>query len=193
MKNNLARHSFVSWKNKGGGLHMSRNNAPGTDPDGYQDPLVQGQWEAWQEAHPSNSVVSRLASLSAKLLSPAMLRTLHALEDRSGTYIAHPDLVTGIEDAQEQLRLEAIGLSEVVRSFGTGMDRNEWRDAVTDQCVIVHLDWDECDARGTLAKLLCLSNQIALDPLVSREAAQLIARGRDQHPDDVSHLLRDQP
>lgn len=44
------REAFEAWKLKQGGHYMSRNNAPGSDLNGYQDAYTQGQWEAWQAA-----------------------------------------------------------------------------------------------------------------------------------------------
>lgn len=44
------RVAFEAWKRKQGGHYMSRNNAPGSDLNGYQDAHTQGQWEAWQAA-----------------------------------------------------------------------------------------------------------------------------------------------
>ena len=45
-----ARKSFEAWKKTGSCFYLSRNNAPGSDLDGYQDAYTQGQWVAWQAA-----------------------------------------------------------------------------------------------------------------------------------------------
>lgn len=42
------REAFEAWKLEHGGFGMSRNNAPGSDLGGYQDPFTNGQWEAWK-------------------------------------------------------------------------------------------------------------------------------------------------
>ena len=41
------RDEFEAWC---GGFYMSKNNTPGSDPDGYQDPHTNGRWRAWQAA-----------------------------------------------------------------------------------------------------------------------------------------------
>jgi hypothetical protein len=55
-----------------------------------------------------------------------------------------------------------------------------WKEAVIDACVVNHLSWDENDPRKTLANLLSWECKVALDPAVSKEAADLIERGRAQ-------------
>jgi hypothetical protein len=45
-----ARKSFEAWKKTGSCFYLSRNNAPGSDLDGYQDAYTQGQWVTWQAA-----------------------------------------------------------------------------------------------------------------------------------------------
>lgn len=42
------RTLFEQWKKANRGFYMSRNNTPGTDPEGYQDPLTNMQWESWK-------------------------------------------------------------------------------------------------------------------------------------------------
>jgi len=46
------REEFEAWKklNNALGYGLSRNNAPGSDLDGYQNAYTQGQWQAWQAA-----------------------------------------------------------------------------------------------------------------------------------------------
>lgn len=53
-----------------------------------------------------------------------------------------------------------------------------WKDVVTDACTVNHLDWDENDPRSTLAKLIMVSVQQALDPSISEAARKLQAGGK---------------
>lgn len=43
------REAFEAWhRSKYGGHFLSRNNTPGSDLGGYQDPLTNAYWDAWQ-------------------------------------------------------------------------------------------------------------------------------------------------
>lgn len=63
---------------------------------------------------------------------------------------------------------------------------NDWsanntpRNAIEDACVVCHINYDPEDPRGSIIKVVNWHVAIALDPLVSEEARELIARGREE-------------
>ena len=90
-------------------------------------------------------------------------------------------------DAGEALaQQEHLPDSEYARGFADGQKEfaeiagGEWQTAVVDQLVIHHVYQasHDTDPRKAVNDLLCVSNDIALDPLVSSDAQALIDRGR---------------
>lgn len=67
-----------------------------------------------------------------------------------------------------------------------GNPPNVWRAAVTEACVINGIDWDDNDPAKSLARLIQLEICEALDPAISREAANLIQRGRDEAREELN-------
>lgn len=55
----------------------------------------------------------------------------------------------------------------------------EWKEAVLDQCAVVHSAFYEDDPKKTLDTIIDWHVMIALDPLVSSDAAALIAKGAE--------------
>lgn len=59
-------------------------------------------------------------------------------------------------------------------------ETGKWYLAVTDECVICCIGWDDNDPRKTLKSLIDWNVKMALDPLVSGDAQALLQRGRDE-------------
>ena len=94
------RGAFEQWKaTVGGGHYMSRNNTPGSDPDGYQDPYTQGQWEAWKAARPNRAAYGAAINVAAALAQRKPLAAFGALEDC--THIGHRQFSRAYEQADE--------------------------------------------------------------------------------------------
>ena len=58
------------------------------------------------------------------------------------------------------------------------MEENEWERAVKDACMCVFLDWAGLTPREVLQKLLLITEQMALDPSISKGAQELLSRPR---------------
>ena len=74
---------------------------------------------------------------------------------------------------------------------------NEWRDVMQERFDVLHATMPS-DPREAILKLVALENMIAIDPLVSSEAAALIQRGRDEVqqstavvPEDVQRIIKE--
>lgn len=78
--------------------------------------------------------------------------------------------------AEQYEKNEAISTAaKVIRALIE--DRTSWKEAVIEACIVYHIDWTEGDPKATLNRLLALNAQMALDPLISKEAQDLIERG----------------
>ena len=96
-------------------------------------------------------------------------------------------------DAGEALaQQEHLPDSEYARGFADGQKEfaeiagGEWQTAVVDQLVIHHVYQasHDTDPRKAVHDLLCISNDIALDPQVSSDAQALVDRGRGEAQQD---------
>lgn len=70
---------------------------------------------------------------------------------------------------------------------------NEWREAVIDACVIDCINWYEDDPRKTIHQLCAYEQDIALDPLVSRDAQNLIDGGIEKCIQEVETWISSWP
>lgn len=57
---------------------------------------------------------------------------------------------------------------------------NPWKEAVIDACVIDCINWHEDDPARTIKELIEWNVRQALDPKVSKEARELVERGRKE-------------
>jgi hypothetical protein len=57
--------------------------------------------------------------------------------------------------------------------YKAAAEKNDWKDAIIEACIVSCLDWDEDDPEGTLTNLINWECEMALDPRISEQAAFL--------------------
>ena len=109
-----------------------------------------------------------------------MRKALNLCHNKITGFTTEPAIPT-IEDAMETIGDSSELTKIIAEAEKRGEDKySSWYYAVTDACVINYINWDEKDARKSLNTLLCCEIDMALDPKISKDAKDLIQRGRDE-------------
>jgi len=77
-------------------------------------------------------------------------------------------------------RIAQKAVADIKQALSQQEQPNRWSEAVIDQLVVHHIYQaiHDADPRKAIHDLLCISNDIALDPQVSSDAQALVDRGR---------------
>ena len=133
----------------------------------------------------------------------AMIVTGEELRTIIERHVAPPEATGLVSDTPrtvlpDQPTAEAIGLLQVywpdatieklteiyenLLACGTALPEvgthDKWKEAVLDACTVSWVEWDENDPRATLKALIAREVEWALDPQISKEAQDLIERGK---------------
>ena len=96
--------------------------------------------------------------------------------------VTHATMKVKLEAVQSTLnqQLNWVGM-EYSQVFEDLLSAQAWRDAVIELCVVNHISWDANNPEATLAFLMHVESQMALDPTISKQAAALINKAKREH------------
>ncbi len=134
-----------------------------------------------------DAAVAQVAGLEDELRHVVV--TLSHIAEMFPIGVAPEDLVTAMQNKCGALvaRLKALASSAPLVA-ARDAELEKWKQAVIEACVVNCIGWDENDPIKTLADLVAWEVKVALDPKVSKEAAEIEAGALEELADDFQSV-----